>query len=183
MIHNELRILTPEGDLAAAGTVGELQFRSAAVTPGYWNAPEITARTLRDGWLHTGDAGYLDADGDVVLVARYKEMIRRRGENIAPGEVEDALLLHPGVQQAAVVGMPSSLTEEDVVAAVVRRAPSEVDVEELRAWCAARLAPYKVPSRFVFLDAFPLTPTMRVAKDRLKAEIAPLLANGAVHGP
>src|SRR5260370_893760 len=132
------------------------------------------ARTLRDGWLHTGDAGYLDADGDVVLVARYKEMIRRRGENIAPGEVEDALLLHPGVQQAAVVGMPSSLTEEDVVAAVVRRAPSEVDVEELRAWCAARLAPYKVPSRFVFLDAFPLTPTMRVAKDRLKAEIAPL---------
>jgi carnitine-CoA ligase len=183
LIHNELRIVTPEGEVAATGTVGELQFRSAAVTPGYWNAPEITARTLRDGWLHTGDAGYVDADGDVVLVARYKEMIRRRGENIAPGEVEDALLLHPGVQQAAVVGVPSSLTEEDVVAAIVRRTPSEVEGEELRAWCAARLAPYKVPSRFVFLDAFPLTPTMRVAKDRLKAEIAPLLANGAAHGP
>jgi carnitine-CoA ligase len=182
LIHNELRIVTPEGEVAAAGTVGELQFRNAAVTPGYWNAPEITARTLLDGWLHTGDAGYLDADGDVVLVARYKEMIRRRGENIAPGEVEDALLLHPGVAQAAVVGVPSSLTEEDVVAAVVRRAPSDVDGEELRAWCAARLAPYKVPSRIVFLDAFPLTATMRVAKDRLKAEIAPLLANGAPHG-
>ena len=176
LIPNELRIVAPAGESAPHGTVGELQFRNAAVTPGYWNAPEITERTLHDGWLRTGDAGYVDGDGDVVLVGRYKEMIRRRGENIAPREVEDALALHPGVAQAAVVGVPSSLSEEDVVACVVRAPGATVDEAELRAWCATRLAPYKIPARVVFLDAFPLTPTMRVAKERLKAEVAPLLA-------
>jgi len=175
LIPNELRIVAPAGALVPRGTVGELQFRNAAVTPGYWNAPEITERTLQDGWLRTGDAGYVDADGDVVLVGRYKEMIRRRGENVAPREVEDALALHPGVLQAAVVGVPSSLSEEDVVACIVRAPGATVDEAELRAWCATRLAPYKIPVRIVFLDAFPLTPTMRVAKERLKAEIAPLL--------
>jgi carnitine-CoA ligase len=176
LIPNELRIVAPSGELAPRGTVGELQFRNAAVTPGYWNAPEITERALADGWLRTGDAGYVDGDGDVVLVGRYKEMIRRRGENVAPREVEDALALHPGVAQAAVVGVPSSLSEEDVVACVVRAPGATVDEAELRTWCATRLAPYKIPVRVVFLDAFPLTPTMRVAKERLKAEIAPLLA-------
>lgn len=176
LIANELRIVAPTGELAPCGTAGELQFRNAAVMPGYWNAPEITERTLQDGWLRTGDAGYVDEDGDVVLVGRYKEMIRRRGENVAPREVEDALVLHPGVQQAAVVGVPSALSEEDVVACVVRAPGATVDEAELRAWCATRLAPYKIPVRIVFLDAFPLTPTMRVAKERLKAEIAPLLA-------
>ncbi len=175
-IPNALRIVAPSGELAPRGTVGELQFRNAAVTPGYWNAPEISERTLQDGWLRTGDAGYIDPDGDVVLVGRYKEMIRRRGENIAPREVEDALALHPAVAQAAVVGIPSSLSEEDVVACVVRAPGEAVDEAELRAWCAERLAPYKIPVRILFLDAFPLTPTMRVAKERLKAEIAPLLA-------
>jgi crotonobetaine/carnitine-CoA ligase len=179
LISNELRIVTPAGEVAPPGTVGELQFRNAAATPGYWNAPEITERVLQDGWLRTGDAGYVDGDGDVLLVGRYKEMIRRRGENVAPREVEDALALHPGVQQAAVVGVPSSLSEEDVVACVIRAPGATVDEAELRAWCAARLAPYKIPERIVFLDAFPLTPTMRVAKEQLKAEIAPLLAGAS----
>jgi crotonobetaine/carnitine-CoA ligase len=179
LIPNELRIVDPASALAPQGTVGELQFRNAAVTPGYWNAPEITDRALQDGWLRTGDAGYVDGDGDVVLVGRYKEMIRRRGENVAPREVEDALALHPGVQQAAVVGVPSSLSEEDVVACVIRAPGAAVDEAELRAWCATRLAPYKIPVRIVFLDAFPLTATMRVAKERLKAEIAPLLAEAS----
>lgn len=176
LIPNELRIVAPSGALVPNGTPGELQFRNAAVTPGYWNAPEITERALQDGWLRTGDAGYVDADGDVILVGRYKEMIRRRGENVAPREVEDALALHPGVQDAAVVGVASALSEEDVVACVVRAPGAAVDEAELRAWCATRLAPYKIPVRIVFVDAFPLTPTMRVAKERLKAEIAPLLA-------
>jgi crotonobetaine/carnitine-CoA ligase len=176
LIANELRIVAPSGDVAPPGTVGELQFRNAAVTPGYWKAPEITERALQDGWLRTGDAGYVDADGDVVLAGRYKEMIRRRGENVAPREVEDALELHPAVAQAAVVGVPSALSEEDVVACVVRAPGATASEDELRTWCAARLAPYKVPMRVVFVDAFPMTPTMRVAKERLKAELAPLLA-------
>ncbi len=174
-VPNALRIVAPDGTLAPDGAVGELQFRNPAVTPGYWNAPEITARALDEGWLRTGDAGYVDPDGDVILVGRYKEMIRRRGENVAPGEVEDALREHAGVESAAVVGVPSSLTEEDVVACVIRRAGSAVDETELRAWCGGRLAPYKVPARVLFREAFPLTPTMRVAKDKLRAEILPLL--------
>lgn len=174
-VPNEIRIVSLEGEVLARGAVGELQFHNAAVTPGYWNAPEITARTLRDGWLRTGDAGYVDDDGDVVLVGRYKEMIRRRGENIAPREVEDALEAHPAVQQAAVIGVPSALSEEDVVAAVIRAPGSTAGEDELRAWCAGRLAPYKVPLRVVFVGAFPLTATMRVAKERLKAELTPLL--------
>lgn len=175
LLRNALRIVTPEGAAAPAGVVGELQFRNDAVTPGYWNAPEITAKTIQDGWLRTGDAGFVDADGDVILVGRYKEMIRRRGENIAPREVEDVLAAHPGVESAAVIGVPSALTEEDVVACVIRAGESGVDEQTLRAWCALRLAPFKVPARVVFRDAFPLTPTMRVAKDRLRAEVLPLL--------
>ncbi|MEO7039454.1 MAG: AMP-binding protein [Candidatus Elarobacter sp.] len=178
-IVNEMRVVSPDGDVLRAGEVGELQFRSAAVTPGYWNAPEVSARTIVDGWLRTGDAGYLDAEGDVMLVGRYKEMIRRRGENIAPREVEEVLMLHDGVENAAVIGVPSPLSEEDVVACVIRAAGSDVDEEGLRAWCAARLAPYKVPQRVVFREAFPLTATMRVAKVRLAAEIAPLAGAGA----
>jgi crotonobetaine/carnitine-CoA ligase len=178
-VPNEIRIVSPEGEVRPREAVGELQFRNAALTPGYWNAPEITARTLRDGWLRTGDAGYVDDDGDVVLVGRYKEMIRRRGENIAPREVEDALELHPGVQQAAVVGVPSALSEEDVVGAVIRAPGASVGEDELRAWCAERLAPYKIPLRVLFVQAFPLTATMRVAKERLKAELVPLLAEAS----
>jgi crotonobetaine/carnitine-CoA ligase len=179
LVRNDLRIVTPEGAVARDGEVGELQFRNPAMTPGYWNAPEITARTLADGWLHTGDAGYVDPDGDVILVGRYKEMIRRRGENIAPREVEDVLVEHPAVRDAAVIGVPSTLSEEDVVACVILEAGRSADEAELRGWCAQRLAPYKVPLRVVFRDAFPLTPTMRVAKDRLRAEVLPLLAQGA----
>ncbi len=111
----------------------------------------------------------------MILVGRYKEMIRRRGENIAPREVEDALALHPDVREAAVIGVPSALSEEDVVACVIRAPGGTADEEALRAWCRERLAPYKVPLRVLFRDAFPLTPTMRVAKAQLKAEILPLL--------
>lgn len=175
-VPNEIRIVSLEGEVQPRGAVGELQFRNAALTPGYWNAPEISDRALRDGWLRTGDAGYVDDDGDVVLVGRYKEMIRRRGENIAPREVEDALELHPGVQQAAVIGVPSALSEEDVVGAVIRAPGTSADEDELRAWCAQRLAPYKIPLRILFVEAFPLTATLRVAKERLKDELMPLLA-------
>ncbi len=179
LVPNELRIVRPDGAAAPRGAPGELQFRNAAITPGYWNAPEITARTLEGGWLHTGDAGFVDDDGDAILVGRYKEMIRRRGENIAPREVEDALALHPDVREAAVIGVPSALSEEDVVACVIRAPGASADEEALRAWCRERLAPYKVPLRILFREAFPLTPTMRVARAELKAEVLPLLQERA----
>jgi len=180
LIPNEIRIVDPERGPVARGESGELQFRNAAVTPGYWNAPEITERTIVDGgWLRTGDAGRIDEDGDVVLVGRYKEMIRRRGENIAPREVEDALEAHPSVAQAAVIGVPSSLSEEDVIGCVIAAPRAAPDEAQLRAWCAQRLAPFKVPLRILTVAAFPLTPTMRVEKAKLREQILPLLAEGA----
>jgi crotonobetaine/carnitine-CoA ligase len=167
---NELRIVRPDGVEATAGGVGELQFRNPVLTPGYWNAPDLTERLLGGGWLRTGDAGHADADGDVFIDGRYKEMIRRRGENISPAEVEQALLSHPAVSAAAVFGVPSELSEEDVAAVVVLIPAASATESELRAWAARSLAPYKVPGAIAFRDSLPMTPTMRVAKDALRAE-------------
>jgi len=167
---NELRIVRPEGGDAKTGEVGELCFRNPVMTPGYWNAPEVTAATLKDGWLHTGDAGFRDQDGDVFLTGRYKEMMRRRGENIAPAEVEEALLAHRTVRAAAVFGVPAGLQEDEVVAVVVLQDGALPDEAALRAWVATRLAAYKVPSRIHFRDSLPTTATHRVAKDSLRKE-------------
>ncbi len=167
---NELRIVDPNGGDVDADEVGELCFRNPVMTPGYWNAPEVTATTIKDGWLHTGDAGYRDKEGDVFLTGRFKEMIRRRGENIAPAEVEDALLSHPTVRSAAVFGVPAGLQEDEVVAVVVVRDGAASDEAALKAWAATRLATYKVPSRIHFRDTLPTTATHRVAKDVLRKE-------------
>jgi crotonobetaine/carnitine-CoA ligase len=166
---NELRIVRHDGSDAEGGEPGQLCFRNPVLTPGYWNAADVTARTIVDGWLRTGDLGYRDADGDVFLSGRSKEMIRRRGENIAPAEVEAALLEHPQVESAAVFGIPSADTEEEVVAAVVPRGGG-LDEEALRSFAAERLARYKVPSVIVFRSSLPMTPTMRVAKEVLRHE-------------
>lgn len=167
---NELRIVRQDGGDAGPGEVGELYFRNPVMTPGYWNAPDVTAATIGDGWLHTGDAGWRDHDGDIFLTGRFKDMIRRRGENIAPAEVEDALGSHPAVQQAAVFGVAAGLMEEEVVAAVVLKRQGALDESALKTWAATRLAPYKVPSRIVFRESLPMTPTHRVAKEALRHE-------------
>jgi len=172
VFENQLRILRPDGRDAGVDEVGELCFRNPVMTPGYWNAPEITAATIKDGWLHTGDAGYQDDDGDVFLSGRYKEMIRRRGENIAPGEVEDALRAHQAVAAAAVFGVPAGMQEDEVVAAVVLEEGKVADETTLKEWAATRLAPFKVPSRIYFRDSLPMTATHRVAKDILRKEYA-----------
>jgi crotonobetaine/carnitine-CoA ligase len=167
---NELRIATPGGVDVRPNETGELLFRNPVMTAGYWNAPDPTERLLAGGWLHTGDAGHADASGDVFLDGRYKEMIRRRGENISPAEVEQALLSHPAVTAAAVFGVPSELSEEDVAAVVVLDVAARVTEAELRQWAARSLAPYKVPATIAFRESLPMTPTMRVAKDALRAE-------------
>ena len=167
---NELRIIKPDGRDVDAGEIGELCFRNPVMTAGYWNAPEVTAATIKDGWLHTGDAGYRDDEGDVFLTGRFKEMIRRRGENIAPAEVEDALLSHPTVRAAAVFGVPAGLQEDEVIAVVVLRDGAASDEAALKTWAATRLAAFKVPSRIHFRDSLPTTATHRVAKELLRKE-------------
>ncbi len=167
---NEMRIVRPADGNAATDEIGELCFRNPVMTPGYWNAPELTGASIKDGWLHTGDAGRRDGDGDVFLTGRYKEMIRHRGENIAPAEVEDALRAHPSVLAAAVFGVSAGLTEDEVIAAVVLRDGVMGSEADLQAWAATRLAPFKVPSRIHFRDSLPTTATHRVATDALRQE-------------
>src|SRR5260370_4174982 len=167
---NELRIVHLEGGDVEPGEVGELCFRNPVMTAGYWNAPEVTAATIKDGWLHTGDAGYRDHDGDVFLTARLKEMIRRRGENIAPAEVEDALLAHPTVRAAAVFGVPAGLQEDEVVAVVVLRGGGESDEAALKAWASTRRPPDKVPNPLHLLASPPTTAPHPRAKDTLRKE-------------
>jgi crotonobetaine/carnitine-CoA ligase len=147
---------------------GELELRNPAVMKGYWGMPEETAAVLApDGWLKTGDLVTENADGSYTFVGRRKEVIRRRGENVAPAEIEEALASHPDVVEAAVVGVPSELSEEEIKAFVVLREGAAADFEELRGWAAERLTRFKVPQHFEALDELPHTATGRVAKHKL----------------
>jgi carnitine-CoA ligase len=153
---------------ARVNTDGELELRNPAVMKGYWRMPDETAAVLApDGWLKTGDLVTENPDGTYTFVGRRKEVIRRRGENVAPAEIEEALAAHPDVVEAAVVGVPSELSEEEIKAFVVIRDGAPPDFEALREWAAERLTKFKVPEHFEALDELPHTPTGRVAKHRL----------------
>jgi crotonobetaine/carnitine-CoA ligase len=165
---NQGRVVRDDGLPAPDGEAGELLLRNPAVTPGYWHDPGATAAAIEDGWLRTGDLVRRDADGFLTFVARKKEVIRRRGENVAAAEVEAVLLEHPSIREAAVIGAPSDLGEEEIVAFVAPQPGESVDVEGLRAFVRERLADFKVPSRVEVRDGLPRTATERVAKHLLK---------------
>jgi carnitine-CoA ligase len=163
---NEARVVDDAGRDVRPGETGELLLRNPAVTPGYWQMAEETAAAIEaDGWLHTGDLVTGDADGVYTFVARAKEVLRRRGENLSPLEVEDAIQSHPSVVECAVVGVASELSEEEIKAFVVTSGPA--DFAALREWTAQRLTAFKVPRYWQQLDALPRTPTQRVAKHLL----------------
>jgi carnitine-CoA ligase len=170
---NEARAVTPGGPAAPdeslpPGDSGELLLRNPVLTPGYWGMPAETAALMAPGgWLHTGDLVTVGADGTYTFVSRIKEVIRRRGENLSPLEVEEILGQHPAVLEAAVTGVPSDLTEEEVKAFIVA-APGQVpDFAQLREFAAARLAAFKVPRYWQLVGELPRTPTARIAKHRL----------------
>ena len=164
---NSARVVDDDGRDVGDGGSGELLLRNPAVTPGYWQMPAESAAAIVDGWLHTGDLVTSNADGTYTFLARKKEVLRRRGQNLSPTEVEEAILTHPDVLEVAVVGVPSELSEEDVKAFVVPRPDAILDFVTLRAWTAQRLTAFKVPRYWQFVDALPRTPTARVAKHRL----------------
>jgi long-chain acyl-CoA synthetase len=144
---------------------GEVRFRGPSVIRGYWNDPEVTAAAIDgDGWLSTGDLGYLDEDDDLFLVDRKKEMIIRGGYNVYPREVEEVLYEHPAVLEAAVVGVPHESLGEDVAAIVVPRPGAELDPEELKAWTKERVAAYKYPRHVVLVAQLPKSPTGKILK-------------------
>ncbi len=152
------------------GETGEILLRNPVITPGYWGMPEETlAAKTADGWLHTGDLVTVNADGTYTFVGRRKEVLRRRGENLSPLEVEEVLDSHPAVLESAVVGVASDLTEEEIKAFVAPMPGAEIDVRELRVYAAERLSAFKVPRFWQLLDALPRTPTARIAKHRLPA--------------
>ncbi len=167
---NEGRVMRDDAPIPP-GEVGELELRNPAVMLGYWGMPEETARVIRpDGWLRTGDLVVENPDGTYTFVGREKEIIRRRGENLSPAEVEDALSAHPSVAEVAVIGVPSDMTEEEVKAFVVLAAEATADPAALHAWAADRLTRYKVPRYIEFLAQLPHTPTGRIAKHQLTRE-------------
>ena len=158
------------GDLLPVSQAGELCARGYLVMRGYHDAPEATAIAIdAEGWYHTGDVASLDDRGYLRIEGRIKDMIIRGGENIYPREIEDVLFDHPAVAEAAVVGVPDQQWGE-VVAAFVRPVPGRPAPapEELRAYCRERLAPYKTPLYWVFVDAFPMTPSGKIQKFRLR---------------
>ncbi len=166
---NDARVVSESGAVLGAGQTGELELRNPVLTPGYFGMPAETA-AVRDGqWLRSGDLVTANDDGTYTFVSRVKEVIRRRGENLSPLEVEEILESHPAVLEAAVVGVPSELSEEEVKAFIVPAAGGQPDFAELRAYVAQRLAAFKVPRYWEQIGELPRTPTARVAKHRLPA--------------
>ncbi|MEA2433402.1 MAG: carnitine-CoA ligase [Actinomycetota bacterium] len=163
---NNARVMK-DGHEVATGEVGELELRNPVLMRGYFEMPDETDRVLADGWLKTGDLVQVNPDETFTFVGREKEVIRRRGENMSPLEVEAALEAHPGVAEAAVVGVPSDLSEEEVKAFVVLGAGKNISMTELRDFVAEQLMAFKVPRYFEVVDELPHTPTGRIAKHQL----------------
>ncbi len=151
-----------------AGEVGEVLVRGATVMAGYLNNPEATAQTLRGGWLHTGDVGFLDEEGFLTLRDRSKDVIISGGSNIYPREVEEVLLRHPAVAEASVVGVPDAEWGEIVEAFVVARPGQDIAAAELDALCLDHIARFKRPKRYIFLEALPKNATGKVLKTELR---------------
>jgi acyl-CoA synthetase (AMP-forming)/AMP-acid ligase II len=172
---SSVQIRDASGEVLPHGQAGEIWTR-VRLQRRYWNDPEATRGAWQDGWLRTGDLGYIDRDGDLILTGRAKELIIRGGYNISPGEVEEVLHDHPDVLEAAVVGIPHDVLGEDVAAAVVVRAGSTVDVGALQEWCRTRLADNKVPRDIAILDALPYNQNGKV----LKRDLVQLLTRQSV---
>jgi carnitine-CoA ligase len=164
---NEARVVGAAGEIVGAGGSGELELRNPVLTPGYWGMPVESAAVMDGDWLRTGDLVTAHEDGTYTFLSRVKEVIRRRGENLSPLEVEEALDSHPAVLESAVVGVPSELSEEEVKAFIVPASGAELDFAALREFAAALLAAFKVPRYWQQVDELPRTPTARVAKHRL----------------
>lgn len=160
----DVRIMDEEGNLLPRGRVGEIVYRGPQCMSGYFQNEQATAEAFRFGWFHSGDVGYVDEGGTVWFTDRKKDMVKTGGENVSSIEVERCLLSHPGVSEAAVVGLPDERWGEAVTAFVIGTAREE----ELIAWCRERLARFKVPKRVVFVDEFPRTGTGKIQKHLLR---------------
>ena len=165
----ETRIADEDGNEVAVGEIGEIEIRGPIVMAGYWNRPEATAATIRpDGWLRTGDAGYMNAEGYFFVHDRIKDMIVSGGENVYPAEVENAILGCPGVADAAVIGVPDERWGEAVKAVVVAAPGASPTPDEIIAYARQRIAGFKAPKSVDFIDALPRNPSGKVLRRELR---------------
>ena len=166
----ECRIVDQDtGAILPPGRMGEITLRSAGNFKGYWNKPEATAATLRDGWVHTGDMGKLDEDGYLTFSGRFKEMIKVSGYSVFPEEVETILIKHPAVRQAAVIGIPDPNKGEVIKAVIVLKPEaSGTSAEEIIQWSREQMSPYKVPKTVEFRQELPATGTGKLLRRLLK---------------
>ncbi len=170
IFHSQMRLADPASGLdVPAGETGELLIRGPHVCSGYWCNPEATAQALVDGWFHTGDMARVDDEGFYTIAGRFKDMIISGGENIYAAEVEKVFRDHPAVQDAALIGLPDPKWGEVGLMVVVLKAGKTTSEDDLRQFCAGRLARYKVPKQVAFVDALPVSPYGKVLKAELKA--------------
>jgi fatty-acyl-CoA synthase len=168
VMHTEVRIVRPDGSDAGVDELGELWVKGPNVTPGYWNRPDANASSFTDGWLHTGDATRVDAEGFYYIVDRWKDMYISGGENVYPAEVENVLHQIPAIAEAAVIGIPNEQWGEVGMAIVAVRPGHTLAAEEIHAHCAANLARFKCPRLIEFVEALPRNATGKIHKPTLR---------------
>jgi long-chain acyl-CoA synthetase len=167
----QLRIVDADGTECPAYEPGEVEFRGPSVIPGYWDDEKATAAALSaEGWLATGDVGYVDEDGYLFLVDRKKDVIIRGGYNVYPREVEEVLYAHPDVLEAAVVAVPHPELGEEIAALVVPRPGTTPDTDALRAYARERVAAYKYPRYVVLVESLPKGPTGKILKREIDVQ-------------
>ena len=174
----ELRVVDDEGRDLPDGAEGELWARTPILMQGYYKDPDQTAAAMHDGWFATGDLVRRDSDGYYYFVARKKDIIRKRGENISGAEIDRVVSDHPAVVQCAAIPVPDALGEDEILIAVIRKPGAALSAGEIAEWCRQRLAPIKVPRYVAFVDSLPQTATHRVAKFKLRGDQA--LRKGAI---
>ncbi len=169
----DVRIAGDDGNPLPAGSPGEILIREkepGLITPGYLDDPELTASALKDGWLHTGDLGRCDEEGDLYYMGRKKESIRRRGENISAWEVEHVLNMHPNIRESAVIGVDAEIGEQELKAFIVTSPGTAPDPVDIINWCESRMPRFQIPRYIAFIDAFEKTSTERIRKGSLSRE-------------
>ncbi|MDP4171765.1 MAG: o-succinylbenzoate--CoA ligase [Bacillota bacterium] len=164
----QLKIQSEDGSLAAAGKAGEIAVKGPNITPGYLHRPDATANKLREGWLYTGDIGYVDQDGFLYVLDRRDDLIISGGENIYPAEIEGVLLSHPDVADAGVVGVPDARWGQVPVAFIAAKNGTVLADGMLKEYCQERLAKYKLPSTFIFLDELPRNAAKKLLRRNLR---------------
>jgi acyl-CoA synthetase (AMP-forming)/AMP-acid ligase II len=164
----EVKIVAADGRETPRGAIGEIFVKSPVVMKGYWNRPESTAHAIRDGWMRTGDAAYMDEDGYIFIYDRVKDMIVTGGENVYPAEVENAIFGHPHVADVAVIGVPDDQWGEVVKAVVVAKPGAPRDAPAIIAWARERIAGYKAPKSVDFVEAIPRNITGKILRRELR---------------